>query len=818
MGATSEAKGLPALPDGDRLSGSDCVRALEILGQTDGAAGDAGIASAIEAIQTAFGTRWAGFSTMPGERSSNQWTQFYAGDKVSLVSLDAFGKSLLDLIFGLDGADRLTYADGAQEAFPDSRLLEDFAARGLVVRRVPESDGKSGMFCWVMSADAIDCSALRLAVFDVAAVRVVERLRQAAGERLFLSVDDSGIFAGTSDDWMWETDISERFTWLGSRSAQVLGMPVTELIGRRRKELVDQAEIENEAEKWGRYDEIIAAREPLRDFRYSCVLRSGERRIFRINGLPYYGTDGTFRGYRGTASDATDFDGLQYRLAESRARKDFIISGSGSALWDWDLETGQIWFAGAWKELLQLDDDGLAALDILERMHSEDVKAHREKLVAHFKGETQHFQSTTRLRTDAGLWRWIEFRGQAVMDEVTGRAKRFVGQALDMSRLKETEAALVASERRYAMSYQATRDGVWEWDVESDACVGTPRLFELLGLAPDDGKITASDLIQVILPEDLPAHRASIQQCISGATDTYRCEFRVRRGDGQIRHIQNRGVAIRDKDGVAVAMIGSISDVTELHEAEQELRAALDRAEYANRAKIEFLANMSHELRTPLNSIIGFSETIRDRMFGDNGARYSEYAGHVCESARHLLELINDILDVSRIEAGEMPIIESVFSPVSVMNAAARLMSRRIADRQLTFSQEADASLPQIRADERRLKQIFVNLIGNAVKFTDPGGVISFSCEYDPGNGVTFMVTDSGIGIPEDKFDQVMKVFGQVDGSFTRNYDGVGLGLPLSRNLAELHGGSLELRSRAGVGTTAIVKLPQWRCLADGKE
>lgn len=814
---TVEANDVPRLPESERRSGGDCVRALEFLACID-RDGEVDIASALTAVQTAFDTRWAGFSMLPGERSSNQWTQFYDGDKVSLVGLDAIGDGLLDLVAGDDGPNRMTYPGGAREAFPDSRLLQDYSVEGLVVRRVPESDSKARMFFWVMSGDAFDCTPTQLAVFDVAVARIVERLRKAAGERMFISVDDSGIFSTTSDDWMWETDVSDRFTWLSPRTAQVVGVPSSELIGMRRKELVDQAEVENEAEKWARYDEIVAAREPLRDFRYSRVIPSGERRIFRINGLPYYGTDGKFLGYRGTASDATGFDGLQFRLAELRARKDFIISGSGSALWDWDVESGQIWFAGAWKELLQLDDDSLMRLDLFDRLHEEDAEGHREKLIAHFKGKTERFQNTCRLRGDDGKLRWIEFRGLAVRDEVSGRTKRFVGQALDVSRLKETEAALVASERRYAMSYQATRDGVWEWDIVSDDCVGTPRFFELLGLPTDGGKITANDLIRVILAEDLPAHRASIQQCISGASDTYRCEFRIRRGDGQVRHIQNRGVAIPDKDGVVVAMIGAISDVTELHEAELELRAALDRAEYANRAKIEFLANMSHELRTPLNSIIGFSETIRDRMFGDNGARYSEYAGHVCESARHLLELINDILDVSRIEAGEMPIIESVFSPVSVMNAAARLMSRRITDRQLTFSQEASRNLPDIRADERRLKQIFVNLIGNAVKFTDPGGVISFSCEYDAGKGIAFMVTDSGIGIPDNMFDQVMKVFGQVDGSFTRNYDGVGLGLPLSRNLAELHGGSLELRSRTGVGTTAIVRLPEWRCLTDRKE
>lgn len=815
MGVTGEANGFSGLPaDIDPIAG-DCVRALEILGRPAVGAEEVDIASAISALQAAFGTRWAGFSTMPADRSLTVWSQLYDGDKVSLVSLDALGDSFLDAV---TLGERLVIESGASGRFQDSRLLQDFSVEGLIVRQVSDLEAQSHIFCWVMSGAAFVCSPIQLAVFDLATARIAERIRQAAGDRQFISVDDIGIFGTASDDWLWETDTQDRFTWLSPRTAQVVGVPLSEFIGRSRKELVDRAEIEHEAEKWARYDEIIAAREPLRDFRYSRVLRSGDRRIFRINGLPYYDTDGAFLGYRGTASDATGFDRLQYRLAEARARKDFIITGSGSALWDWDLETGQIWFAGAWSELLRLEDSSLASLDLIDRMHEDDRGMHREKLIAHFKGQAPQFQNTCRLRCDDGTWRWVEFRGQAVVDEATGMAKRFAGQAIDVSRLKETEAALKASERRYAMSYQATRDGVWEWDIASDICVGTPRLFELLGLDPAGDEISASELIQVILPEDLPAHRASIKQCMLGATETYRCEFRVRRGDGQVRHIQNRGVAIRDKDGLATGMIGSISDVTELHEAERDLRAALDRAEYANRAKIEFLANMSHELRTPLNSIIGFSETIRDRMFGDNAARYSEYATHVCESARHLLELINDILDVSRIEAGEMPIIESVFSPVDVMNAAARLMSRRISDRQLTFSQEAGRELPKIRADERRLKQIFVNLIGNAVKFTDPGGVISFSCEYESGRGMTFMVTDSGIGIPDDKFDQVMKVFGQVDGSFSRNYDGVGLGLPLSRNLAELHDGSLELRSRAGVGTTAIVKLPDWRCLTDDEE
>ena len=222
---------------------------------------------------------------------------------------------------------------------------------------------------------------------------------------------------------------------------------------------------------------------------------------------------------------------------------------------------------------------------------------------------------------------------------------------------------------------------------------------------------------------------------------------------------------------------------------------------------------MSHELRTPLNSIIGFSETIRDQFFGSRSEKYTEYAYYVCDSARHLLDLINDILDVSRIEAGEMPIMESDIIVSDIMASCSRLIDSRVRERRITFSQEIQEDIPVLHADERRMKQIFVNLLANAVKFTDPGGVVSFSCDYTPRKGMSFVIADTGIGIPEENLSSVMEMFRQVDGSFTRNYEGVGLGLPLSKKLAELQGGTLELRSREGVGTTAIVTLPPERCL-----
>ncbi|MGH6932887.1 MAG: ATP-binding protein [Dongiaceae bacterium] len=247
----------------------------------------------------------------------------------------------------------------------------------------------------------------------------------------------------------------------------------------------------------------------------------------------------------------------------------------------------------------------------------------------------------------------------------------------------------------------------------------------------------------------------------------------------------------------------------------RELITARDQAEFASRTKTEFLANVSHELRTPLNAILGFSEVIRREMFGPIGTPvYREYAQDIHQSGTWLLELITDILDMSKIEAGKLELREERVDPAELSNSVMRMVRDRAEAAGLTVVLEPAADLPTLRADPRALKQILLNLLSNAVKFTPNGGKVVLRVARAADNSILFSVRDTGIGIAAEDLPQAMAVFGQIDGALNRRHSGTGLGLPLSRALIELHGGHLDLISEPGVGTTVTVQLPPDRIAA----
>jgi two-component system, cell cycle sensor histidine kinase PleC len=266
-----------------------------------------------------------------------------------------------------------------------------------------------------------------------------------------------------------------------------------------------------------------------------------------------------------------------------------------------------------------------------------------------------------------------------------------------------------------------------------------------------------------------------------------------------------------DDDGDESMVVTVFVDITQRKRTERDLLAAKDQAELANRSKTEFVANMSHELRTPLNAIIGFSQVISGEMLGPVGTpKYVGYARDILSSAEHLLGLINDILDVSKLEAGKLDLAEEVVDAAKTVADLVQLAEAKARASEISVTLRREGAIAPLLADARKLKQIVLNLLVNAIKFSHPGGKVEIVLR-NTGGALSIAVIDHGIGMDDVEVELAMTRFGQVASTWTRKHDGTGLGLPLAIGLTELHGGTLTIHSTKGVGTTVTISFPRER-------
>lgn len=277
-----------------------------------------------------------------------------------------------------------------------------------------------------------------------------------------------------------------------------------------------------------------------------------------------------------------------------------------------------------------------------------------------------------------------------------------------------------------------------------------------------------------------------------------------------------KGFIITDENGyfgVGTALGLLRYSVTRGKERERELEAARREAVQANEAKTNFMANMSHELRTPLNAIIGFSEIIAGELFGPMGNnQYKEYAGNIFSSGTHLLALVNDILDVAQIESGQMKLRENYCDIGELIQSSVAQLNVQAAEASVSLEiHPIKSGLPEIYVDERKTRQILINLLSNSIKFTQAGGKVGIHACMARSGEMRVSVVDTGIGIAQDDIPRILQKFGQVENTLQRKYDGVGLGLPLAKSLVEMHGGSLRIKSRLGIGTAISFTLPAHR-------
>ena len=312
-----------------------------------------------------------------------------------------------------------------------------------------------------------------------------------------------------------------------------------------------------------------------------------------------------------------------------------------------------------------------------------------------------------------------------------------------------------------------------------------------------------------IHPDDRHLVVEHMRRRLAGEETVSNYEFRLIRSDGTPVWVDTRAALVH-WDGKP-ASLSWMSDISHRKGIEAELIKSKEAAEFANRTKTEFLANMSHELRTPLNAIIGFSEVIKDEMFGPVGLKkYADYAKDIHTSGRHLLDLINDILDLSKLEAGKLELREESVALDEAVEECLTLVRSRAQKADIVLATEIEPGLPPLMCDERAMKQVLLNFLSNAVKFTPAGGTVTTGVRRE-GGGIAFFVRDTGIGMSEADVEVALAAFGQVDSKVVRQHHGTGLGLPISKSLIELHGGTLGVESAPGKGTTMIATFPAWR-------
>ncbi len=386
----------------------------------------------------------------------------------------------------------------------------------------------------------------------------------------------------------------------------------------------------------------------------------------------------------------------------------------------------------------------------------------------------------------------------------------------------EQNALQELSESRYMMqlAQRMTGHGHYVHDTSKDQLIETSEsLARIFTIGEEVFHHDNPNVMDIVHPDDRERVAKILEESARNRTSTD-FEYRIIRADGEVRHLHEVCEFLPESGGrQSPRRIGTIHDVTEERIAEETLRSARDEAERASNAKTEFLATISHELRTPLNAIIGFSDVILEGMFGPlENPRYDEYVRDINESGRHLLELINDILDLAKAEAGRLELHEEATNLAMIVDISVKLFRERAERSGMDLVVAVPETIPALHADSRKLRQMLLNLLSNAVKFTPDNGRVEVRIELRDDGGVDLVVEDTGIGMSHDDMERAFEVFGQADSTLTRRYEGTGLGLPLARAVVRLHGGDLLMRSQPGKGTMVTARFPADRTLFESEQ
>ena len=656
--------------------------------------------------------------------------------------------------------------------------------------------------------------------FDITERKAAEKALQEAEEK-YRSIFENAV------EGIYQTTPKGEFLAANPAAARILGFSSPEQIMRESSATRSYGYVD--PKRLGDFMRLVEEHDVVSGFESEVYRPNGSRVWVSENVRTVRGSSGEVLCFEGTIEDITKRKEAENALHESKAHLELALQASNIGPWDWNLTTNKVLFSPEWKRQLGYAPDELTDdfSEFFSRLHPEDVQRITSAAERCIADSSAGYEVEFQLRHKDGSYRWIHTRGRLHLDSA-GRPVRMLGCHLDVTErrrveqeLKEAKVAAAVREGGQRYSFLADTVPLMIWTARPDGGVDyfNKAWFDYTGLTLAQAEDWGWDT--VLHPDDL-------QPCIERWThsiatgEDYEIEYRFRRAsDAAYRWHLGRALPMRDEQGQIVQWVGTCTDIDDAKRSKEtlqsandelglrvlertsELHAAKEAAETANRAKSEFLANMSHEIRTPMNGVIGMTGLLLDTSLTE---QQHEFAETIQLSGEALLTIVNDILDFSKIEAGKLELETVDIDLAHVVRGTLELLKGTAKSKGLELSAFIDPDAPTaLRGDGGRLRQVLINLIGNAIKFT-PGGAVKLHISVDRQTrekaSLRFRITDTGIGISPETQARLFQAFTQADGSTTRRYGGTGLGLAICKQLVEKMHGDIGVESSAGAGST----------------
>ncbi|MEM9826651.1 MAG: response regulator [Planctomycetota bacterium] len=609
----------------------------------------------------------------------------------------------------------------------------------------------------------------------------IDRLRRQNGEmQALLHGSQTAVVSLTSDHHI--RSYTQKAAEVYELTDQVIGRPLEDIAHRAKfmPSLPDEI--------------MLCINDPVEDI---VALRDGRVVVRRV--YPLKCEDGHFDGMIVKFSDATELHTSRQELEATRKRLEMAMEAADMGAFEWNPKTDEAIYDAGLKRLFGIPEDAPESGEVaFDRMHPDDLRSVRDAVA----GSMLHgkpYRHEFRVCPDNGQVRWLAGRGVVVMGD--DGTKRLIGMNWDITDRKREVEFRRRSEKRLRRVINGATIGIAFADVHGNVETANDAMLHLLGIDRGEFQASGLDWQQMLRSADSKAVSSALQTLHDhGRLESI--ELSIRRDDGSTHPVVLSALAIDEENEEFVVFMIDLSDRRRFEESLQEARRL---AERANETKSEFLANMSHEIRTPMAAIVGYLDILTRSLSNPKDLKCVSIIRH---NSRFLLEIINDILDISKIEAGKLAVHKKRFRPENLVADVRSLMDVRAAEKGLDLEIEFDGRIPKtIRSDDKRLKQILVNLIGNAIKFTEVGRV-SMKVTREPNQEVLrFDVSDTGIGVEQRKLRKLFDPFTQADTSVSRRYGGTGLGLTISQRLANLLGGEITATSEVGTGSTFTLRI-----------